>query len=89
MHNERRAFDAGATDREIIDGLAILIGKRVNEAKSTTDDIDDAALAAGHMFRSWLSELAYDSTFMKRVEQVIGDGFNSEFFVDGLTGEVQ
>lgn len=86
MHNERRAFDAGATDREIIDGLAILIGKRVNEAKATADDIDDAAEAAGRMFRTWLSELAYDPTFMKRVEQVIGDGFNSEFFVDGFTG---
>lgn len=80
-----KPFDAPASEKEVKQGLATIVGKMVLAANRSIDDIDDAAELAGRSFIDWMIELSYDKDFVKATNSIIGAGqFNSEFFTDGL-----
>ena len=83
-----KAFDAPASKEEVIKGLAVIAAKQIQTAYQYIDDIDDAAEKGGELFRKWLSEIVYDTNFVREANLILGgDKFNSEFFLDGLQGD--
>jgi hypothetical protein len=83
-----KAFDAPASKRDVIIGIAAEVAKKINIARTVKPDPDDASEMGGTLFRKYIEELAYDPSFVREVnQQVGGDNFNSELFLDGLFGE--
>ena len=82
-----KAFDAPASKKDVVMGVAAEVAKQVRAGLRNTEDADDASELGGRGFRIWLEELIYDSSFVREVNMQLGSNeFNSEFFIDGLFG---